>query len=359
MRRGTSKALMIALIGLVAGAVACSDGNGPRVADPTARVVAAATVIQEPDSNSILATPAPDSPEILPERSDCASIRGTEYRSNAEREWFRANCIDPTALPNSAASSEVLCYGLPIPHPVLTSNVTVQFSGGLSADENTYDCSWVYEIPSSSTAVQYPGGAEPYDFLTRAWTFDVSLSGSHVQTWRPLSGAVPPLYFDSPTQSLQAAQGFLGDAPYSWRYTYTESRTTDPLPPSGDAPSLSQGQPAWLLLGNSSLVADDGEFLGNVTCNQFESDGIFNRFGDYGSRFSSMSIWNRFGTYGGQFGTESPFNQFATPPFIQGIGLYLAEGRSFTPRVSPTELVNWCFEAGSADSEYWLGLIGD
>ena len=121
----------------------------------------------------------------------------------------------------------------------------------------------------------------------------------------------------------------------------------------------SQGQPAWLLLGNSSLVADDGEFLGNVTCNQFESDGIFNRFGDYGSRFSSMSIWNRFGTYGGQFGTESPFNQFATPPFIQGIGLYLAEGRSFAPRVSPTELVNWCFEAGSADSEYWLGLIGD
>jgi hypothetical protein len=28
----------------------------------------------------------------LADRTNCDDIRGTDYRSNAEREWFRANC---------------------------------------------------------------------------------------------------------------------------------------------------------------------------------------------------------------------------------------------------------------------------
>ena len=44
----------------------------------------------------------------LPDRTDCDEIRGTDYRSPAEREFFLANCvnqpepsptIDPTELP--------------------------------------------------------------------------------------------------------------------------------------------------------------------------------------------------------------------------------------------------------------------
>jgi hypothetical protein len=35
------------------------------------------------------ATPLPTRP---PDRSDCAEIRGTDYRSDAERAWFQANC---------------------------------------------------------------------------------------------------------------------------------------------------------------------------------------------------------------------------------------------------------------------------
>jgi hypothetical protein len=43
----------------------------------------------------------------LPDRSDCEEIRGTDYRSPTEREFFLANClnvepsptVDPTELP--------------------------------------------------------------------------------------------------------------------------------------------------------------------------------------------------------------------------------------------------------------------
>lgn len=34
-------------------------------------------------------------PELLPDRTDCTSIRGTEYRSNTEREWFLEYCVLP------------------------------------------------------------------------------------------------------------------------------------------------------------------------------------------------------------------------------------------------------------------------
>jgi hypothetical protein len=49
------------------------------------------------------------------------------------------------------------------------------------------------------------------------------------------------------------------------------------------------------------IVADDGQFLGVINDNSFDSDSIANRFGTYGSPFSSHSIWNDFGTYGSSF----------------------------------------------------------
>jgi hypothetical protein len=60
------------------------------------------------------------------------------------------------------------------------------------------------------------------------------------------------------------------------------------------------------------LVGDDGKFLRELTTNEFHSDGIFNEFGPYGSKFSSTSIWNEFGRYGSDFSTYSAFNEFAS-----------------------------------------------
>jgi hypothetical protein len=39
----------------------------------------------------------------LPDRTTCAEIQGTDYRSTAERDFFRANCI-ATATPTPSAS---------------------------------------------------------------------------------------------------------------------------------------------------------------------------------------------------------------------------------------------------------------
>ncbi len=111
----------------------------------------------------------------------------------------------------------------------------------------------------------------------------------------------------------------------------------------------------------SVVIADDGQFLGVFTCNRFAADSIFNRFGSYGSRFSSTSIWNRFGIYGGPFGAYSPFNPFATPPIITdgAVEVYLTMDAPFVPRVTPVDLVLFCFEDDQSQLEYWLGLIED
>jgi hypothetical protein len=44
----------------------------------------------------------PGSPTQLPDRTSCDEIRGTEYRSDAEREFFQANCVSGVA-PRPAA----------------------------------------------------------------------------------------------------------------------------------------------------------------------------------------------------------------------------------------------------------------
>src|SRR5437867_2924771 len=63
-----------------------------------------------------------------------------------------------------------------------------------------------------------------------------------------------------------------------------------PLPPSDLIPPPVPAPPA---LG-AALVAADGQYLGLVTCNRFDTDGIFNRYGSYGSRYSSTRIWNKY-----------------------------------------------------------------
>lgn len=65
------------------------------------------------------------------------------------------------------------------------------------------------------------------------------------------------------------------------------------------------------------LIGADGQFLGKLTTNEFDSDSVFNEFGRYGSKFSSTSIFNEFGKYGSKFSRLSAFNELATdPPYI-------------------------------------------
>ncbi len=45
-----------------------------------------------PVATEAVATPTPDS-TVLPDRTDCDEIRGTQYRSASERQYFLETCI--------------------------------------------------------------------------------------------------------------------------------------------------------------------------------------------------------------------------------------------------------------------------
>jgi hypothetical protein len=55
-------------------------------------------------------------------------------------------------------------------------------------------------------------------------------------------------------------------------------------------------------------------FLGCITCSEFSTDSIENKFGPHGSSFSSDSIFNHFSEYGSQFSNYSACNSFASDP---------------------------------------------
>lgn len=55
-------------------------------------------------------------------------------------------------------------------------------------------------------------------------------------------------------------------------------------------------------------------YLGCLSCSEYDSDSVFNEYGDYGSRYSSESIFNNFGDYGSRFSQYSPCNPFANDP---------------------------------------------
>jgi hypothetical protein len=91
-------------------------------------------------------------------------------------------------------------------------------------------------------------------------------------------------------------------------------------------------------IAGASVVANDGQYLGRLT-NEFDSESIYNEFGQYGSEFSTTSIYNEFGKYGGEFSALSPFNPFSnTPPVLVKNGQFLAYftvNEFKTPGVTP------------------------
>lgn len=70
-------------------------------------------------------------------------------------------------------------------------------------------------------------------------------------------------------------------------------------------------------LSNVYIFSDDGDYLGLLTSNIYNSESVFNEYGKYGSKYSSTSIWNEYGNYGGKYSSESAFNPYSSaPPLI-------------------------------------------
>jgi hypothetical protein len=98
--------------------------------------------------------------------------------------------------------------------------------------------------------------------------------------------------------------------------------------------------------GESFIVANDGQYLGKLTTNTFDSDSILNEFGPYGNEYSPTSIFNEYSTYGSEFSSDSPFNEYSTTPpkiFVDGSFYgYLTENKHLSgKRIDPKGIKEW------------------
>ena len=92
------------------------------------------------------------------------------------------------------------------------------------------------------------------------------------------------------------------------------------------------------LIAGASIVAHDGEFLGELS-SEFASRSVLNQYGNFGSQYSSTSIWNTYGQYGGKYSDLSPFNGYTnTPPMLLINGkvvAYLTVNKSISNGINP------------------------
>lgn len=98
--------------------------------------------------------------------------------------------------------------------------------------------------------------------------------------------------------------------------------------------------------GESYIIAEDGQFLGKLTNNEYDTDSLLNEYGPYGSEYSPTSIFNEYGNYGSEFSALSPFNEYSsTPPkiFINGqLYGYLTENEFVAgKKIKPKGLKQW------------------
>ena len=69
-----------------------------------------------------------------------------------------------------------------------------------------------------------------------------------------------------------------------------------------------------LLVVAAFPVSAQQTYLGNLSNNTMDPNGVSNGMGKYGNPFSPYSINNRMGTYGNPFSPSSVHNPFATTP---------------------------------------------
>jgi hypothetical protein len=93
------------------------------------------------------------------------------------------------------------------------------------------------------------------------------------------------------------------------------------------------------------LEAADGTFLGKLTPNEYDSESIFNEYGNYGSEYSPTSIFNSYGSYGSEYSNLSPFNEYTTTPpkiIVNGqVVAFLTVNEYLSPRVNPKSVKEW------------------
>lgn len=59
---------------------------------------------------------------------------------------------------------------------------------------------------------------------------------------------------------------------------------------------------------------DHAVYLGCLTCSQYATDSIHNKYSSYGSAYSSTSIFNQYSPYGSAYSVNGACNKYATDP---------------------------------------------
>lgn len=70
----------------------------------------------------------------------------------------------------------------------------------------------------------------------------------------------------------------------------------------------------------TSIYANNLQFLGVISLNNYATDSISNKYGTYGSNYSNTSIWNKYSNYGSTYNTLSAFCSYSTTPPIVFFG---------------------------------------
>jgi len=102
---------------------------------------------------------------------------------------------------------------------------------------------------------------------------------------------------------------------------------------------------SWSAIEGYYIVAQDGQYLGEISSNKYDSDSICDQYGTYGSKYSYKSIFNNYSKYGNNYSSYSAYNSFAySPPIIYDTGnnpvYYLTKNDIKIPAIDPDELVN-------------------
>jgi hypothetical protein len=100
-------------------------------------------------------------------------------------------------------------------------------------------------------------------------------------------------------------------------------------------------------MGESYLQGQDGQFLGKISSNKFDSKSILNKYGPFGSKYSTTSIFNQYSQYGSKYGSYSINNPYCSQPpklIINGRLLGYVSTNKFVNNRIPTETFLFALE---------------
>ncbi len=107
-----------------------------------------------PQATSTPKRVAPTPTPRPPNRKDCDEIRGTNYQSDAEREWYVDNCEEPTETPTNTPRQPSQPPSQP---PSVPTNTPVSQPSITAAQAKSLAVSWISSSPVFSELIVTPG----------------------------------------------------------------------------------------------------------------------------------------------------------------------------------------------------------